>query len=269
MLKNLPIYLSGTIMTSPYILQDTVAVKASYEKTFVYILKLNAGEEKANKPFYIGSTKNVAQKFSRDKVADWHYEYFGKPVIVEIIGSVPDSHVEQAEKDLKVILVNGGCIILSKMITSGKAESYLRSRKPIFYDLTPWVEHHEARTSSTVTKPVKDLDTIKKFTVEDIVKEIAGYDFLDTDSLNFALYIARKFNPETGCAKIVFEDVKNKEDVKRLQTKLNKIKFIWNPQYKLKAYTVNEYRLTKPTLQKIQIRKNIEDKKTESIAFTV
>lgn len=239
-------------MTSPYNLKDTLANKPAQDMTFVYLLKLNISDESLSKPFYIGSTKNIAKHFSRNKYADWHYETFGRPVTIEVLGTVHDDNVASAEKDLKTILVNGGCLILSKMITERKAETYARSKKPIFYDLDAWVEHYEINIKQKTSKPVKNMEVVSNFNTEDIIRQITFYDFLDTESLNLALTIARSFNNEEGSAKIIFEGIKNKTDSQRLQKQLNKIKFIWNPQYKLKPYSVNEFRLTKPVIAKIE-----------------
>lgn len=238
-------------MTSPYILKDTIANKSAVEMNFVYIMKLNINDEQVSKPFYIGSAKNIAKHFSRNKYSDWHYETFGRPVIIEVICSINDADLDKALKDLKVILVNGGCIILSKMITEGKAATYARSKKPIFYDLEPWLNHYELSSVQKTTKPVKNLETVSAFKTEDIIKAVSYYDFLDTDSLNLANFIAKHYNPEEGSAKIVFEGIKNSADAARLKKRLNKIRMIWNPQHKFKAYTVNEFRLTKPVIESI------------------
>lgn len=236
-------------MTSPYLLKsNSKAKKPAPNRSFIYVLSLNIDETHVSKPFFIGVSKNIAQTFARSKEADWHYKNFQKPIIVEIVGSVPDSLTEQATGTLKQLLVKAGCYIPSKQISARKATEYSKNKQPIFYDLTVWGKHNSAKM---VDFEGNNVTVENQINVEDIIKYINYQQKLDTHLLNLALKIANSFEPSEGVSKIVFTGIKSKTDSDRLRKQLNFIRFIWQPKHKLKPYTVNEFKLTKPVIKEI------------------
>lgn len=239
------------IMTSPYILKDNHAYKASPNRSFIYFLSFNLNDEGFNKPFYIGHTKNVAKTFSRNKMSDWHYENFKRPVIINIAGSVPDAQIEQAEEELKKLFVKSGCIILSKTWTVKKAEDYLKNKQPIFYDLTAWISRNNVKTFHIVKDSTDSIENIKIISKEKLIQEINNNQQLDTDCLNLAIKIANSFSNETGYSEIVFTNIKNSADANTVKKQLNKIRFIWNIKTKFKPYANNRFYLTKPILKRL------------------
>lgn len=238
-------------MTSPYIVKDNQAYKASPNRSFIYFLSLNTDETDAfKKPFFIGHSKNIAKTFSRHKMSDWHYKNFNRPIIINIVGSVPDSLIEQAEDELKKILVKSGCIIL-KTWTVKKAEDYTKNKHPIFYDLTPWYSRNNVKKKEPNILDNSYNNLLVDISVEKIMKIINYNEQLSTETLNLALKIASHFSADKGYSEIVFTEIKNKNDAVRVKKQLNKIRFIWNMKEKFKPYTANKFYLTKPMVNSL------------------
>lgn len=248
-------------MTSPYILENTIATKSSTGRSFIYVLSLNIKDSKARKPFFVSSTKNIAKRMARHQQSDWHYKTFGRPVYVTIIGSVEDSKVTAAEVELKQLMIAGGCVIMATDMTIEKANVYFNLNKPIFYDIDKWAEKFHARTLQQELNPVKNMDEVSKVTLEGIVSYLdTQCGDLSTENLNFAKRIAESFNPQTGSSKIVFEEINSKNAAGDVNKKINKVRHIWNPQEKLKAYNINEFRLTKPVVKWINTNRFLEER---------
>lgn len=236
-------------MTAPYNLTDTIVGKASFDRTLIYILCLDVADGTLNKPFYIGATKNIAQRFTNHKEASWHYQTFQRPVKVVIVGSVPDGLENKAMTDLRKVLVSQGFRFFPNNLSKSLTEKYVHDSSSTVYDLTNWGRQYKLLNSKTVTKNNRNIEAASKITIEQLETFINSQDFLDTEALNIALKIGRSFNSSEGSSKIVFTNIKNKDDVVSLQKTLNKLRFMWTPQYKLKPYSVNEYRLTRPILR--------------------
>lgn len=238
-------------MTAPYNLTDTIVGKASFDRILIYILCLDVADGTLNKPFYIGAAKNIAQRFTNHKEASWHYKTFQRPVQVVVIGSVPDGLENKAMADLRKVLVGQGFRFFPNNLNKSLTEKYVHDSSSTVYDLTNWGKQYKLLNSKTVTKTNRNIEAASTITVGQLETFINSQEFLDTETLNTALKIARKFNSDEGCSKIVFTNIKNKDDVVSLQKTLNKLRFIWTPQYKLKPYSVNEYRLTRTVLRSI------------------
>lgn len=235
-------------MTSPYILKGTSVSKPASGRSFVYIMSLNINDEYVSKPLFIGTTKNIAKMLSNNAKTNWHYNHFARPIIVTVVGSIPDGTEETALKTLKKTLVDSGCLIPSGSVSPRRATEYSKNKQPIFYDLTQWLKENKGTSLKVETREHKTLSEVKTLTRESIKKYINYQDNLDTESLNLALKILDTFNSEEGKASIVFEKLETYGGKENLQKMLNKIKHIWNPTAKFKPFTVNEYRLTKPAI---------------------
>lgn len=236
-------------MTSPYIIENTKSLKASQDRSFIYVLLLNVSDDSMQKPFAVGSCKKILQKFSRNAISNWHYESFKRPIIVRILGTVHDKAVDEALAGLKFVLVKGGCYIPSTRITAKQGIRYVNKKEEIKYDLDGWARKFSILSPSLigVSSVNKKVDHV--FTVEHIESYINSQTQLSTEALNLALKIARTYSFDDDKASILFNDVRTKTEIDKLKKLLNQIRFIWNPQHKFIPYMVNEYRLTKPAIK--------------------
>ena len=235
-------------MTSPYIIENTTSMKTSKDRSFIYILCLNISEDSPRKPFAVGSCKNIAKTFARNKKSNWHYESYKRPVIIKVLGTVHDKVIYRSLARLKVTLVHGGCFIPSSEITPNQGVKYVNKKETISYDLTKW------RSDFSVLQPEKktelqQTDNNYVFNLEQLESYINTQTHLSTEALNMALRIARSYSFESQKSVIIFDDISNSLQAKQVNKTLNQIRFIWNPQHKFMPFTENEYRLTKPALK--------------------
>lgn len=236
-------------MTAPYNIVNTTATKSSADRTFIYMLSFNVSDEDISKPFYIGAAKNLAKRFTRHKEISWHYRNYSRPIKVTVLGSVADIDVDESLKDLKKTLVKQGFMFFPENLNKGRAERYLKNGNAEVYDLDEWNVKFKVKTTQAVTKPNKNKEAAVKISIQNLVDFVNSNTNLETEVLNVGLRISRSYISEEGCAKIIFDNIKNKQDAVKMQKILNQLRFMWTPQHKMKPYSVNEYRLTKPVIK--------------------
>lgn len=241
-------------MTVPYHVINTTALKSSPERSFIYVLLLNIDDESRHKPFFMGVTNNIAKKFAKNKQASWHYNSFGRPVMIKILGTVHDDYADDALAELKRILVGSGYMFAPNGMGKERAVRYNNKTEGESYSLDRWAANFKIKRTPAKVKNNKNVENKIIINVDALANSIVRMDFLTTEELNVALKILESYSSDEGCSKVIFDNIKNKQDAENMRKTLNRLRFIWTPQHKLRPYSVNEFRLTKPFVRKFCIK---------------
>jgi hypothetical protein len=238
-------------MASPYILENLKEIKRPAQDRVILFAFIFNIEGCNSKIFQVAYSNNLSVYLSKSKIVDWHYKTFKTPIKILVLGSIMKDDASKALKDLELQLKNDGLYYIPDYNDFMKTEMikrFLKKKGSSDIDWFLWrkrwgVAYKEYRKEVEVKAVGIDKS--------DIVKFVNSQQQYSTESLNFVLKLASYWNPQSGYAEVIFYDYISTRQWEKLQKSINSARWCWIPVGKIQKFSINRFKLSKPTLSKI------------------